>query len=66
MVQETGVQSQVDSYQRDKKFVFDVYYWTLSIIRYGAKMGGAIRGKNSGLPYTFFVVAIEKGAFSPR
>ena len=45
MVWETRVQSQVESYQRFKRWYLMPPYLILSIIRYGSKVSGAIQGK---------------------
>ena len=51
MARETGVQSQVVLCQRPKKWYFISPYLTLSIIRYGSMIRGAILGMCSALPY---------------
>ena len=64
MVWETGVQSQVESYQRLKKMVLDAAL--LSTQHYKVRIKGKMEqswGWNSALPLHFGVVAIEKGAF---
>ena len=64
MVQEAGVQSQVESYQRLKKWYLMPPCLTLSIIRWGIK--GKVEyswERSSALPLQLGVVAIEKGAF---
>ena len=45
MVQETEVQSQVELYQRLKKYYLMPPCLTLSIVRYGSRISGAIQGK---------------------
>ena len=66
MVQETGVQSQVKSYQRLKKKKKKVLDATLlNTQHYKVWIKGKVeqsRERSSALPYTC-VVAIEKGAF---
>ena len=59
MVQETGVQSQVKSYQKLKKWYLMPSCLTLSIIRYISRI---IQGKKRP-PLHLSVVANEKGAF---
>ena len=44
MVCETGVQSQVESYQRLKKMVLDAFLLN-GIIKYGTRVSGAMQGK---------------------
>ena len=61
MSQETGVQSQVESYQSLKKSYLMPPYLTLSIIRYGSRV--KCGGKKQHPPLYFRVVANEKGAF---
>ena len=63
MVWETGVQSQVESYQRLKKMVLDASLLNTGIIKYGSRVSGAIQGKELHPPPHLGVVAIEKGAF---
>ena len=63
MVPETEVQFQVESYQRLKKWYLMPPCLTLSIIRYGSRVSGAIQGKELHLTPYLSVVAIEKGAF---
>ena len=63
MSQETWVQSQVESYQRLKKWYLMPPYLTLSIIRYGSRVKQSNPGKEQRPPQHIGVVAIEKGAF---
>ena len=61
---ETGVQSQVESYQRLKKMVFDAAL--LSIQQFQVRIKGKVEQLwewNSAFPLHLYVVAIEKGAF---
>ena len=60
MVQETGVQSQVESYQRLKKWYFIPLALILGVIRYGSRVKWINSGKGVALSP---IVAIEKGAF---
>ena len=60
MALETWVQSQVKSNQRLKKWLLMPPCFTLSIIRYGSRVSGAIQGSRSTLPYTSVFVVIEK------
>ena len=63
MVWETGVQYQVESYQRLKKWYLMPPCLILSIIRLGSRVKWSNPG-NGVEPYSrFCVVAIEKGAF---
>ena len=62
MALKTWVQSQVESYQRLKKW----YLMPPCLTQYykvWIKGSGSILGKKSALSYTLVVVAIEKGAF---
>ena len=64
MVWETGVQSQVESYQRLKKMVLDASL--LNTQQYTVRIKGKVeqsRKRSSALPLYLSVVAIEKGAF---
>ena len=64
MVRETGVQSQVESYQRLKIMVLDAAL--RSTQRYEARIEGkseAVLGIEGSPPLHFSVVAIEKEAF---
>ena len=63
IVRETWVQSQVKSYQRLKEWYLMPPCLTLSIIRYGSRVGGAIQKKEYHPTLHFGVVAIEKRAF---
>ena len=63
MTRETGIQSQIESYQRLKKWYLMSPRLTLSIIRYGSEVSGAIQGKEYYPPLHISVVAIEKEAF---
>ena len=51
MVQETGVQSLVESYQILKKWYLMPPCLTLSITRYGTRVSGAILGLDEGITY---------------
>ena len=46
MIQETGVQSQVESYQTPKKCYLMPLCLTLHIIKYGSRVSGAIQRKD--------------------
>ena len=59
MVQETGVQSQVESYQRPKKWYLMPSSLTLSIIMYVLR----VKWSNPGKGVVLGVVATERGAF---
>ena len=61
--QETRVQSQVESYQRLKKWYLMSPCLTLSIIRYRSRVKWSNQGKELHPPLHLGVVAIEKGAF---
>ena len=63
MAWETRVQSQVKSYQRLKKWQLMPPFLTLSIIRYGLRINGAIQGKEWHPPQSFGIIAIEKEGF---
>ena len=63
MVQETGVQYQVESYQRLKKWYLMPPYLALSTIRYVSRLSRTIQGIELQPPLHLGVVAIEKGAF---
>ena len=63
MARETWVQSQVESYQRLKKWYLMPPCLTLSIIRYGSRVKQSNPGKEQRPPLHIGVVAIEKGAF---
>ena len=63
MTRETWVQSQVESYQRLKKWYLMPPCLTLSIIRYGSRVKWSNPGKGVRPPLHLGVVAIEKGAF---
>ena len=63
MAKETRVQSQVESYLRLKKWYLVPPCLTLSIIRYGSKLGGAIQGKELCPTLHLGVVVNEKGDF---
>ena len=52
MVWETGIQSQVESYQRLIKLYLMPPCLTLNIKRYGLRVSGAIQGKEQRPPYT--------------
>ena len=60
MVQENRLQSQVESYQRLKKWYLMSPCLTLSILRYRSRKSGAIQEKESCSPLHLSVVAIEK------
>ena len=62
MVRETGVQSQLESYQRLKKWYLMPPCLTLSVIRLGSRVKW-FREWISALLYTSGVVAVEKRAF---
>ena len=62
-MQETGVQFQVESYQRLKKWYLMSLCLPLSIITYGSRVSGAITGKESHTLLHLGVIAIEKVAF---
>ena len=62
MVQETWVESQVESYQRLKKWYLMPPCLTLSIIRYGPRVKWSNPGTGVVSPLFCGVVAIEKGA----
>ena len=59
MARETGVQSQIDSYQRLKEWYLMPPCITHRIIKYESSVSGAIQEKEGNSPK----VAIEKGAF---
>ena len=64
MVWETGIQSQVESYQRLKKMVLDSTL--LNTQHYKVRIKGKVqqsREWSSTLPLYLVVVAIEKGTF---
>ena len=63
MVRETGVQSQVESYQRLKKWYLMPPCLTLSIIRYASRVKWGNPGNGVVPSLHHGVVAIEKGAF---
>ena len=63
MARKTCVQSQIESYQRLKKWYLMLPCFTLSIIRYGSRVKWINPGKGITPPLHFGVVAIEKGAF---
>ena len=64
MAQETGVQSQVVSYQILKKWYLMPPCLTLKIIRYGSRVKWSNPRERSSAPSLHLgVVAIEKGAF---
>ncbi len=63
MALETGIQSQVESYQRFKKWYLIPPCLTLSIIRYVSRVMWGNPGKGVALSLHLGVVAIEKGAF---
>ena len=58
MIRETGVQSQVESYQRLKKWYLMLPCLALSTTRWGV-----IQGMEEHPPLHLGVVAIEKGTF---
>ena len=62
MDRETGVQSQVESYQRLKKWYLIPLCLTLSIIRYVSRVKWSNPRKGVAPPLHLGVVAIEKGA----
>ena len=61
--QETRVQSQVESYQRLKKWYLMPPCLVLSIIRLGSRVKWGNPGKGVAPPLHLGVVAIEKAAF---
>ena len=63
MGRETGVQSQVESYQRLKKRYLMPPCLTLSIIRYASKVKWSNPGNGLHPPLHLSVVAIERGVF---
>ena len=64
MARETWVQSQVESYQRLKKWYFMPPCLALSIIRYGSRVKWSNPGKGvAPSPTPWCSKAIEKGAF---
>ena len=68
MARETGVQSQVESYQRLKKWYLILPCLTISIIRYGSriKWSNPENVLTQRPPLHLSVVAIERGAFRSR
>ena len=62
IVCETWVQSQVESYQRLKKWYLMPPCLTLSIIRYGSRVRGAIQGKELCPPLTLWCSSYWKGS----
>ena len=65
MAWETWVQSQVESFQRLKKWYLMPACLTLNIIRYGSRVKWSNLWKGVAPPIHLGVVAIEKGAFKP-
>ena len=63
MFRETGVQSQVDPFQRLKEWYLMLPCLTLGIIRYGLRVKWSNPGNGVAPPIHLIVVAIEKGAF---
>ena len=63
MARETGIQSQVKSYQRLKIWYFIPPCLTLSIIRYGLRVKWSNPGKVIAPASTPNVVTVEKGPF---
>ena len=63
MLRETGVQSQVESYQRLKKWYLIPPCLTLSIIRYGSKVMWSNPWNRVAPSLHLSVVANKKGAF---
>ena len=63
MARETGVQSQVESYQRLKKWYMILPCLTLIIIRYVSRVKWSNLGQGVAPSLHLGVVAIEKGAF---
>ena len=64
MIRETGVQSQVESYQRLKKMVLDTTL--LNTQHYKVRIKGKVeqsRERSGALPLLIGVVAVEKEAF---
>ena len=64
MIRETGLQSHVDSYLKQKKWYLMPLCLKLRMIWYRSRVSGAFLGKKWCHPLHFGVVAIEKGAFS--
>ena len=64
MARETGIQSQVESYQRLKKWYFIPFGLTLSIIRYGTKVKESNPRKGVALSPTLQCISYWKGSFS--
>ena len=62
MVKETGVQSQVTSYLRLKKWYLKPPYLTLSIIRYGSRVKWSNPGKSVALSPTHRCSSYWKGS----
>ena len=63
MAQETWVQSQVESYQRLKKWYLMPPCLTLSIIRYGSRVEWSNQEKGVAPPPTLWCCSYRKGAF---
>ena len=63
MVREIGVQSQVKSYQRLKKWYLMLPSLTLSVIKYKSRVKWSYPGKGVAPSLHLSVVANEKGAF---
>ena len=63
MARETGVQSQVESYQRLKKWYFMPSCLTLSIIRYGSRVKWSNPGKGVAPSSTPWCSSYRKGRF---
>ena len=63
MVWETGVQSQVDSYQRLKKMVLDATLLNTQHNKVKIKDSGAIQGMDQHPPLNLCALPIEKGPF---
>ena len=64
MVRETGVQSQVESYQRLKKqYLMPVCLTLNNIIRYGSRVSWTVQGMELCPPLHLDVISLEKGAF---
>ena len=60
---ETGVQFQVESYRRLKKWYLMPPCFTHTIIKYGSRLSGQIQGEKLCSPLHLVAVAIEKGTF---
>ena len=63
MIREIGVQSQVESYQKHKRWYLMLPCLTFNIIWYETSVSGAIRGKEWCPAQELGVIAIEKVDF---